>query len=218
MLVPEYSLTELCEAADVSTRTVRYYISQGLLASPERRGPGATYRSEHLDRLRLIRKLKERHLPLSKIRSMLDRMSDEDIRDGRVPDLAPDTDSAYHYVSQVLNQQENVAYSKPPEPDPAKSTRSTAENLVMRRIRSLEKTYPDLVRTIQSMARQVDPGSKQAAAPPAKSSSPTRSTWEHHTINDNIELHVRRPLSRDDDRRVRELLDQAFTLFSREEK
>ena len=88
----------------------------------------------------------------------------------------------------------------------------------MRRIRRLEKTYPELVRTIQSMARQVDPGPKQAAAPPPKSSSPTRSTWEHHTINDNIELHVRRPLSRDDDRRVRELLDQAFTLFSREEK
>ena len=37
----QYTLAELCERTEVSARTVRYYIQQGLLTAPERRGPGA---------------------------------------------------------------------------------------------------------------------------------------------------------------------------------
>ena len=34
-----YTICELADLADVTTRTIRYYVSQGLLASPARRRP-----------------------------------------------------------------------------------------------------------------------------------------------------------------------------------
>ena len=40
---PRYTLTELADLAGVTARTVRYYISQGLLPSAGRSGPGAKY-------------------------------------------------------------------------------------------------------------------------------------------------------------------------------
>ena len=53
--VPTYSLTQLAKLADVTPRTIRYYISQGLLPSPGQQGPGTQYSDEHLERLRLIK-------------------------------------------------------------------------------------------------------------------------------------------------------------------
>lgn len=64
-------LDELAERAGVSPRTVRYYVQRGLLAAPEFRGPDTAYGDEHLERLRAIRVLQERHLPLDAIEAML---------------------------------------------------------------------------------------------------------------------------------------------------
>jgi DNA-binding transcriptional MerR regulator len=41
-----------------------------------------------------------------------------------------------------------------------------------------------------------------------------RSTWERIVISDDVELHVRRPLSREDNRRVEKLLEQAFRILT----
>ena len=61
----------LSEAADVTARTIRYYVSEGLLAPPEKGGRGATYNDEHLARLLLIKRLKEEYLPLQEIVTLL---------------------------------------------------------------------------------------------------------------------------------------------------
>src|SRR5688500_18740607 len=74
------TLGELTAAADVSVRTVRYYISEGLLPPPEGTGPGSAYTQGHLDRLRLIQRLKEAYLPLKEIRRRLSGLSDDDVR------------------------------------------------------------------------------------------------------------------------------------------
>jgi DNA-binding transcriptional MerR regulator len=82
-LTPEsqhMSLAELTEAADVSVRTVRYYIGEGLLPPPEGAGPGSAYSMGHLDRLRLIQRLKAAYLPLKEIRRRLSGLGDEDVR------------------------------------------------------------------------------------------------------------------------------------------
>src|SRR5215216_7427674 len=74
------TLSELTAAADVSVRTVRYYIAEGLLPPPEGSGPGSSYTRGHLDRLRLIQRLKEAYLPLKEIRRRLSGLGDDEVR------------------------------------------------------------------------------------------------------------------------------------------
>jgi len=45
-----YSLNDLARLADVTTRTIRYYVAQGLLPSPEVAGPATRYGEGHLAR------------------------------------------------------------------------------------------------------------------------------------------------------------------------
>jgi DNA-binding transcriptional MerR regulator len=78
--VERLTLSELTAAADVSVRTVRYYIAEGLLPPPEGSGPGSAYTQGHLDRLRLIQRLKEAYLPLKEIRRRLSGLSNDEVR------------------------------------------------------------------------------------------------------------------------------------------
>jgi DNA-binding transcriptional MerR regulator len=73
-------LEELAKQSGVSARTVRYYVQRGLLPAPEFRGRDTTYNEEHLHRLKAIRKLQERFLPLDAIETELKRSSAEQIR------------------------------------------------------------------------------------------------------------------------------------------
>ena len=75
----EYSLQDLADLADVSPRTIRYYVAQGLLPSPGQVGPGARYTDGTLARLRLIRRLQREHLPLAEIRTRLAGLDNETI-------------------------------------------------------------------------------------------------------------------------------------------
>lgn len=66
-----WKLDELAQRAGVSPRTVRYYVQRGLVPAPEFRGPDTAYTDEHLARLRAIRALQDRHLPLDAIEAAL---------------------------------------------------------------------------------------------------------------------------------------------------
>jgi DNA-binding transcriptional MerR regulator len=52
------------------------------------------------------------------------------------------------------------------------------------------------------------------SAPPPTAQQSHRSTWERIALHPDIELHVRRPLARADQRRLDALLEQAERLFS----
>src|SRR4051812_25973145 len=75
-----YSLNDLARLAEVTPRTIRYYVAQGLLPSPEAAGPATRYGEGHLARLRLIKRLQRDHLPLSEIRGRIERLGDEEVR------------------------------------------------------------------------------------------------------------------------------------------
>lgn len=92
-------------------------------------------------------------------------------------------------------------------------------------------TVPDVPATAFDYVRQVlgqpgRPGESPAdtarpepsatPAPPPIARQPHRSTWERITLHPDIELHVRRPLARADQRRLDVLLEQAERLFSTE--
>ena len=72
MIEQRYSLKELAELTEIEPRTIRWYISEGLLRGPEARGRKAYYTEHHLKRLRTIRLLKDTYrMPLERIRKYL---------------------------------------------------------------------------------------------------------------------------------------------------
>ncbi len=77
---PGITIDELAERCGVSVRAIRFYIAQGLLPGPGSRGKSATYGEEHLARLRLIRQLSERHVPLAKIQDLLQGLSLDELK------------------------------------------------------------------------------------------------------------------------------------------
>jgi DNA-binding transcriptional MerR regulator len=106
------SIEDLAQAADVPVRTVRYYISEGLLSGPGARGRAAAYGDEHLARLQLIRRLVEQHVPLAEVRDRLAQLSATEVeallrteqrREAALRRRASQT-SPQDYISGLLNQ------------------------------------------------------------------------------------------------------------------
>ncbi len=114
------SLRELTAAADVSVRTVRYYISEGLLPPPEGAGSASSYTRGHLDRLRLIARLKGSYLPLKEIRHRLAGLDDIAVHrllgDEEAPAPHPPPDSAAAYLDRALGSRQapTAPQSAPP--------------------------------------------------------------------------------------------------------
>ncbi len=86
-----YNLRELRRETDVTERTVRYYIKEGLLPPPQGSGPFSRYGYEHWLRLQFIKRLKDEYLPLSEIKNLLDSRSTEELDQlARQAGLIPD--------------------------------------------------------------------------------------------------------------------------------
>jgi DNA-binding transcriptional MerR regulator len=102
------TIQELADRAEVTTRTIRYYVEQGVLPPPERGRP-AEYTEEHVTRLALVKRLKEQYLPLEEIRDTMQRMSLPEI-EALVADYSPQKeqtiklDSASDYIANVLGR------------------------------------------------------------------------------------------------------------------
>lgn len=167
-------INTLSRDTGINVRTIRYYLAEGLLPPPSGRGPAAIYGPGHRNRLRLIRRLQEAHLPLAAIRTQLEALDDAGVAAAlRAPtcteNRAPAT--ASEYVRQVL------ASASKPVPTP-----------------------PDSV----------------SPPMPASARLPARSHWERIVLHPDLELHVRRPLARADQRRLDELLEQVRRIFGAE--
>lgn len=162
-----WDLEALCGQAGVSPRTVRYYIQRGLLPSPGV-GRGPRYDQGYLDRLRLIRQLQARHLPLDEIKAHLDGLSDADLSRTVCETSRPES-SAAEYIEAVL--------------------RSGAAAL-------------------QSAPRPPQAGNDDAKAF-SRAVRPAAVSWDRYELGDGIELHVRRPTSRERNRRIERIIAAA---------
>jgi DNA-binding transcriptional MerR regulator len=69
--VERYSVDELATLAGVTPRTVRYYISEGLVERPEGEKRGAYYLRRHLEQLLLIRRWTDAGLSLGRVRELI---------------------------------------------------------------------------------------------------------------------------------------------------
>jgi len=192
---PDRSLTvdELASAAAVPVRTVRYYIAEGLLPSPGARGKNASYTTDHLLRLRLIRLLTGQRVPLAEIRERLASLSAYDVRSLLASETRHQADlseaasapSPKAYLSTLLNRARShkvgpqrslsltTSVSAPPSPSVADLLPPPA-------------TPAPAAAPARTQAPFVaEPQGASPAAPP--SSLP----WHRHTLAPGVELHVR---------------------------
>jgi DNA-binding transcriptional MerR regulator len=186
-----YTLTELAALAGTTPRTVRYYLSQGLLPSVGVAGPGVKYDDTHLARLRLIRRLQTEHQPLAEIRRRLDSLEDDAILAiATEPGPATPADSALDYIRRVTG---------------SPTTREAAPLYAM---------SPGRPR--RSMDDTATPEPEAAAAPTPPESTVERSQWERIVLGPDVELHIRRPLSRQASKRVERLIEFARDTLTEE--
>jgi len=76
-----YSISDLADASGIPVRTLRFYLAQGLLPAPVRKGRLTRYPESTLQRLLVLKRLRAAHMPLADIRERLDAMPDEEFRD-----------------------------------------------------------------------------------------------------------------------------------------
>lgn|SRR5690606_15309671 len=70
----------LCRSLDISPRTLRNWIREGIVARPARRGPATVYDDGSVLRARAAAALRKENLTLRKIRRELDKASTDELR------------------------------------------------------------------------------------------------------------------------------------------
>lgn len=180
--MPERTLAELVALSGLPSRTIRYYVAEGLVPSPGKDGRASRYPESTLDRLRLIARLRDAHLPLAEIRTRLSGLTDDDAAAlVATPPEPPVAGSAIDYIRSVL---------EPSAAQPLEAELPLSSALDMPAF---------LRRPSQFEPPGVDPAS-------AVSQSWGRSQWERIPLGAGIELHVRRPLTRRENRTVERLI------------
>jgi DNA-binding transcriptional MerR regulator len=176
------TLADLSRLADVTPRTVRYYVAQGLLPSPGQSGPGARYPGSTLPRLQLIRELQRSHLPLAEIRTRLAGLTDAEVAAMAAPASAPPSDTAIDYIRGLLGA------SRPARPLPPGA--------------AAPATAPPSPR----IAQPQPPPMVAEEVSPYRPDTLERSQWDRIALTADIELQIRRPLGRLEQRRVERLI------------
>lgn len=214
-----YSLAELADEADVTPRTIRYYIAQGLLPPPVGAGPTTRYSAGHLGRLRLVRELQRQHLPLAEIRARLEHLTDEDVGElgatfERRPTPASAPGSAVEYIRGLLDPRgANKPTALPRMPAGAPSPAPPPRMSDATRMTGPAPSVPAPPSAGTAAVREVGAGYADKPASSAGSSQPARSQWDRIVLAPDIELHVRRPLSRIQNRAVDRLVSVARQLL-----
>ncbi len=113
-----YSMDDLEAESGVSSRTIRYYISEGLLPPAYGRGPSAVYDADHMLRLRYIQQLKAARLPLNDIRERLNGLTSEDLAVALKIEMEPSSETWRHY--RLHEDLDIVVRDRPPGARPIK--------------------------------------------------------------------------------------------------
>jgi DNA-binding transcriptional MerR regulator len=109
-----WTIGEIAKLADVTPRTIRYYIELGLLPPPEGLGRTAGYGQEHLERLQLIKRLQVERLSLDEIREEL--AAAKPGSSAETPRTGSATSSAADYLARLRESPRRYAMRGAPVP------------------------------------------------------------------------------------------------------
>lgn len=182
-----YDIKELCAEAGVTPRTVHFYIQQGLLPPSGSLGPGARYDRGHVSRLKLIKLLQKEHLPLADIRRQLEALDD---------------------IKVEALVKEHSTRVQPPKSSAVDYIRSVLTGTHRLAAESAER---GLVLGQAMPLSFEDQHSRHAIHRLAE-----RSQWERIVLAPDVELHIRRPLPREQNKKVEALIQHAREILKEE--
>lgn len=200
MLQLNFWISELAERTGVSTRTIRYYIEEGLLPQPEIQGKYAVFNEDYLVRLKLIKYLKDAYLPLREIKRKLETLMIPEMHDlVRKFELDP-----------VRALAELDIY-------PAERGRNLTP--AFDEEESSESAHDYIQRTLnrQPAAVRERPVVFNAAAMPAPRSAPepVSESWQRVDLAPGVELNIRQPQPQSMRVKLAEVIELARKILSR---
>lgn len=201
MTTDELLIHELAERAGISVRTIRYYIEEGLLPQPNYQGKYSYYTPNYLDRLELIRRLKESYLPLREIREIMGALTDDEVR-------------------LKLKEQPLTSQKLGDEPMPSQHAGKPGEN-ALRYINHLmddQTRYKTKGTGDKSNAKYNGQNEiwmqSSISSPAAPSAFQDQETWQRIALAPGVELHLRHPVDPDIQSRVQQVINFAKRMFS----
>lgn len=173
---------ELAEKTGVSSRTVRYYIVEGLLPEPSRQGKYNLFNQCYVERLKLIQRMKDAYLPLKEIRRILSSLGEEEIRE---------------ILSQMEQGKDPLHIQPPATALPAPLANMGIRESAREYIRGVFESKPGTSEPRATLNRVINkyestPQRLQIRYPGATES------WQRVTLSDGVELHFRDNLTRDE--------------------
>ena len=200
-----YTISKLAAAADVSLRTIRYYTAEGLLPPPQPQGRYATYTQAHLQRLRLIQRLKNAYLPLSTIRAQVSGLSDTEVNEllSKCPPVPhnsyADTTPIHVRAVEPHHDQSQLDYI-------AQILAVTGQK---------QEDNPEKLRKallVSPLLGTLTEGSSDTLSSPSPLSQ--REVWERIPVAEGVELHVRVPNEAAEKDQMESLITQTKALFA----
>ncbi len=224
-----YNLKELCRTANVTERTVRYYIKEGLLPPPIGSGPFSRYGYEHWLRLAFVRRLKEEFLPLNEIKTLLSTKSVDELvelaqrvglTETSQAEPTPPTEGdrlgqLLQPAPTALRQQLNPTY-RPTEPTPVRPLgRPNLTPLPMP-----QNSLPTPTPINANVAPWPRGTGRMAMQPPSfypnEEDEPLGDEWERLEIAPGVELHVQKGVRQDRRKTLEKVLEEARRLLKDE--
>lgn len=202
MAEKKFLIHEMAELAGTTVRTIRYYTDEGLLPQPDLESKYAYYSNVHLNRLLLIKDLKDQFLPLSEIRRLLNTIMDADVEKlvndrhlRKSPDriysqnyirfnqAELDKSSALKYIDELMGRQAGGT--------PAGGARLPQKNYY--KVEDKKNNY-------------------MMANPAPANPAVKRESWRKIRISDDIELSLREPVDQDLERRIEQVIAYVLKL------
>ena len=158
------TIEDLAARVKLSVRTIRFYITEGLIPGPEGRGTATTYSEEHLLKLRLVRRLSDQRVPLSQIKTQMDGLTL-----GEIESLLRGQEEQQARLVQAAQESSPRAYVA----------------ALLDRAQSLKEAPSSQPSSPSSPSRKHSFPSAQAPVPPASE------VWQRWELAPGVELHVR---------------------------
>jgi DNA-binding transcriptional MerR regulator len=199
------TLEELARNSELSLRTLRFYIQEGLLQGPDTHGKYASYSQQHLDRIELIKRLKNLRLPIKEIRHLLNNMTAEEIKKIR---------KYQETLAANLSMNINNANMEKGNTQPGASA--------LEYIRNLERSHGEIKSVYEKSSNWPKTPQQPTINPKPKPvyknqimAMNEEETWKRYVINEGIELNVRGKKDFDEELKVRKLIEYARMLFGK---